>query len=155
MRREQQSSYRTILGFDFGTRRIGVAVGQELTATARGLTTIANQSNLQPDWQAIGRLIAEWQPALLVVGMPHSMDDSPHPLADTVKDFGDQLKQRYNLPVEWIDEKLSSVEAEQMLATGDYSRQQKKDKAEIDRLAAEIILQSWLNTNATRQGQLQ
>ena len=72
-----------------------------------------------------------------------------------MKDFGDQLKQRYNLPVEWIDEKLSSVEAEQMLATGNYSRQQKKDKAEIDKLAAEIILQSWLNTNAKRQGQLQ
>lgn len=148
------SQYRTILGFDYGTKRIGVAVGQELTATARGLITIQNHQG-QPDWPRITQLIKEWQPELLVVGMPTTMDNQPHLLEESVKDFGNQLKQRYNLPVEWIDEKLSSVEAEEILAESDIARQRRQDKAEIDRLAAQIILQSWLNTNAAKQGHLQ
>lgn len=148
------SQYRTILGFDFGTRRIGVAIGQEITATARALVTLSNNQG-QPDWERISRLVEEWQPALLVVGMPTSMDGQPHPLEQTVKDFGDQLKQRYNLPVEWIDEKLSSVEAEEILAQSDMAKQRRQDKAEIDKLAAQIILQSWLNRNAAKQGHLQ
>jgi len=148
------SNYRTILGFDFGTKRIGIAIGQELTASARGLTTLHNQK-LEPDWESISRLIEDWQPALLVVGMPSNMDDSPHPLEETVRAFGDQLSERFDLPVEWIDEKLSSVEAEEILAAGNFSKQRKQDKAEIDKLAAELILQSWLNNNATKQGRLQ
>lgn len=148
------NNYRTILGFDFGTRRIGVAVGQELTTNARGLTTLANHKT-QPDWARISGLIDEWQPALLVVGMPSNMDSSPHALEEMVRDFGQQLQQQYTLPVEWIDEKLSSVEAEERLAIGNYSKQRKQDRAEIDKLAAEIILQSWLNNNASKQGHLQ
>jgi putative Holliday junction resolvase len=93
------SQYRTILAFDFGTKRIGVAVGQEITTTARALITLQNSQG-KPDWEHISRLVEEWRPALLVVGMPTSMDGQPHPLEQTVKDFGDQLKQRYNLPVE-------------------------------------------------------
>lgn len=148
------SQYRTVLGFDYGTRRIGVAVGQEITASARALITLSSNQG-EPDWQQIARLIEEWQPALLVVGMPTSMDNQPHPLAQTVKDFGDQLKQRYNLPVEWIDEKLSSVEAEEILADSSIAKHRRQDKAEIDKLAAQIILQSWLNHNAAKQGHLQ
>jgi putative Holliday junction resolvase len=148
------SQYRTILGFDYGTRRIGIAVGQELTATARGLITLQNNQG-KPDWPRITQLIKEWQPELLVVGMPTTMDNQPHLLEESVKDFGNQLKQRYNLPVEWIDEKLSSVEAEELLAESDIARQRRQDKAEIDRLAAQIILQSWLNTNAAKQGHIQ
>ena len=148
------NNYRTILGFDFGTKRIGVAVGQELTASARGLTTLHNQK-LEPNWEAIAHLIEEWQPQLLVVGMPTNMDNSPHPLEEAVQAFGEQLHIRFNLPVEWIDEKLSSMEAEEILASGDFSKQRKHDKAEIDKLAAELILQSWLNNNATKQGHIQ
>ena len=148
------SQYRTLLGFDYGTKRIGVAVGQELTATARGLTTLQNSHN-EPDWDAISQLIEEWQPSILVVGMPTHMDDQPHILEETVKHFGDQLKQRYNLPVEWIDEKLSSVEAEELLAGSGKTKHRKQDKAEVDKLAAQIILQSWLNMNAAKQGLLQ
>jgi putative Holliday junction resolvase len=148
------NQYRTILAFDFGTKRIGVAVGQEITATARALVTLQNSQG-KPDWEYISRLVAEWQPALLVVGMPTSMDGQPHPLEQTVKDFGDQLKQRYNLPVEWIDEKLSSIEAEEILAQSDMTRQRRQDKAEIDKLAAQIILQTWLNRNAAKQGHVQ
>jgi len=137
-------SSRTLLGFDYGQKRIGIAVGQEITHTAQGLTTLTSTDG--PDWDSIDKLLNEWRPQMLVVGMPHNMDDRPHPLHDKVKAFGDQLAERYNLPVEWIDERLSSIEAETQLANGSKSRQKKQDKAEIDKLAAQIILQSWLNS---------
>jgi len=136
-------SDRTLLGFDYGQKRIGIAVGQEVTSTARGLTTLICTDG--PDWNNIDKLLHEWRPQLLVVGMPHNMDNRPHPLHDEVKAFGDQLAERYNLPVEWMDERLSSVEAEAQLAAGSKSRHKKKDKSEIDKLAAQIILQSWFN----------
>ena len=141
------TQYRTLLGFDYGSKRIGVAIGQELTRTTHGLRTLHNHQS-GPDWPAIGALIKEWQPALLVVGMPHNMDDTPHPLAESVRDFGKQLEQRYNLPVVWVDERLSSLEAESQLSNSDHSRTRKRDKANIDKLAAAIILQTWLNTQA-------
>lgn len=141
------SHYRTLLGFDFGNKRIGVAIGQDLTRSAHGLRTLHNNSS-GPDWPAISDLITQWQPDLLVVGMPHNMDDSPHPLAESARNFGKQLEQRYNLPVVWIDEKLSSLEAEAQLAQSGHSRADKRDKANIDKLAAAIILQTWLNSQA-------
>lgn len=137
---------RTLLGFDYGKRRIGVAVGQEITHTAQGLTTIVC-TNDQPDWDAIDKLVRQWQPQLLVVGMPHNMDDSPHELAPVVQSFGDKLRHRYQLPVVWIDERLSSREAEQRITASQRPKQRKQDKAEVDKLAAELILQSWLNSN--------
>jgi putative Holliday junction resolvase len=140
---------RTLLGFDYGRKRIGVAVGQEITCTAQGLVTLKTIET-GPDWGAIDKLVAEWQPQLLVVGMPHNLNknikDEPHELYDEVKGFGDQLAQRYNLPVEWIDEKLSSVEAEQHLSASRQKKQRKQDKSEIDKLAAQLILQSYLNS---------
>lgn len=137
---------RTLLGFDYGRRRIGVAVGQELTGTARALCTLQSR-NAEPDWQGISTLIREWQPDMLVVGLPHNMDDTPHPLAQTVREFGLALQARYNLPVEWIDEKLSSVAAAEHLATGQMAKSRRQDKTEIDKLAAQVILQTWLNNN--------
>lgn len=142
------SRYRTLLGFDYGKRRIGVAVGQELTRTSQALCTLNNTSK-GPDWPAIAGLIKEWQPDLLVVGQPHNMDDDrPHALAGPIRDFGDQLEQRYNLPVAFVDERLSSLEAEARLADSGKSRNDKRDKASIDKLAAAIILQTWLNHQA-------
>jgi len=140
------SGFRTLLGFDYGNRRIGIAVGQELTRSAQALRTLHNTPS-GPDWPAIDALIQEWQPDLLVVGMPgHMEDERPHPLAEQVRDFGKQLEQRYNLPVVWSDERLSSIEAEQQLAESGMPRRQKHDKANIDKLAAAIILQTWLNS---------
>jgi putative Holliday junction resolvase len=142
---------RTLLGFDYGRKRIGIAVGQEITGTAKGLTTL-NSVQSKPNWDAIDKLVGEWQPQLLVVGMPHNMDDQAgerqHILHDEVKGFGNQLAERYNLPVEWIDEKLSSLEAEQLLASNQQKKQRKKSKAEIDKLAAQLILQSYLNIHS-------
>jgi len=143
---------RILLGFDYGRKRIGIAVGQEITHTAKALTTL-NSIEQIPDWSGIDRLIDEWRPQLLIVGMPSHMDshtaNEPHPLHDEVKAFGDQLGKRYNLPVEWIDERLSSLEAEEQLATSNKKKRLKRDKAQIDQLAAQVILQSYLNNIAS------
>ncbi len=131
----------TLLGFDYGTRRIGVAVGQTLTGTARPLTTLPCR-NGKPDWETIGRLIREWQPSRLVVGLPLHMDGTEQPMTDQARRFGRQLEGRYNLPVEWMDERLSSEEAERTLGSA-------RDKAAVDAVAAAVILRDWL---ATRGG---
>ncbi len=134
----------TLLGFDYGTVRIGVAVGQTVTGTAKPLTTLPCH-NGQPDWIAIGKLIDEWQPQRLVVGLPLHMDASEQDMTERARRFGNQLKGRYNLPVEMADERLTSREAEAELE----ARGGKFDKAGIDALAAALILQSWLDQHTT------
>lgn len=132
------------LGFDYGLRRIGVAVGQGLTRTASALATVAARDG-KPDWEAISRLINEWGPETLVVGMPRNMDGSEHELAPRVRRFGNQLHGRYRLPVHYVDERLSSREAEGLLRG-----QRGADKGAIDRLAAQLILQTWLEQQTGR-----
>ena len=136
-------SSRTLLGFDFGTKRIGVAVGQELTCSARALITL-NSRNGAPDWEAITRLIAEWQPAALVVGLPLNLDGSDHEITRLARRFGNRLRGRYNLPVYTMDERLSSAEAEAFLAA-----QGRFEKEDVDKVAAQIILQSWLEQQSS------
>ncbi len=131
---------QTLLGFDYGTKRIGVAVGQDITRSVTPLTTLQSR-NGQPDWDAIGKLIKEWNPAKLVVGLPLHLDGTTQALTDKAQRFGNQLKGRYNLPVEMADERLTSHEAESELA----ARGRKSTKADIDALAAALILQSWLD----------
>ena len=131
---------QTLLGFDYGTKRIGVAVGQDITRTVTPLTTLHSQNN-KPDWDAISKLITEWQPDRLVVGLPLHLDGSVQALTESVQRFGNQLKGRYNLPVEMVDERLTSHEAETELA----ARGGETAKADIDALAAALILQSWLD----------
>ncbi|VAX10569.1 Putative pre-16S rRNA nuclease Yqg [hydrothermal vent metagenome] len=132
----------TVLGFDYGRCRIGVAVGQTITGTGSPLATIKADQG-KPDWQAVERLINEWRPTLFVVGMPKNMDGSAHQLTATITRFGNQLHGRYGLPVHYVDERLSSQEAERSLRPG----QAKKDKGVIDRVAAQLILQTWLDQN--------
>lgn len=132
----------TALGFDYGRCRIGVAVGQTITGTGSPLATIKADQG-KPDWQAVERLINEWQPTLFVVGMPKNMDGSAHQLTATITRFGNQLHGRYGLPVHYVDERLSSQEAERSLLPG----QARKDKGVIDRVAAQLILQTWLDQN--------
>jgi putative Holliday junction resolvase len=129
---------RTVLGFDYGTRRIGVAVGQEFTSTANPLVTLTSVQN-RPDWDAIERLIKEWKPDALVIGVPYHMDGTAHEMTEAAKRFGRQLAGRFELPVHEADERLSSDEAERR--TGAHKRQSKGD---IDRVAAQVILEGWL-----------
>lgn len=136
------SKPRILLGFDFGSKRIGVAVGQELTGTASALETLTSPDG-GPDWKGISRLVEAWQPDALVVGLPFNLDGSEHETTRLAQRFGNRLAGRYNLPVFTIDERLSSVEAERLLA-----EQGRFDKEEVDKLAAQIILESWLAQQA-------
>lgn len=136
---------RTLLAFDFGARRIGVALGQELTHTARPLDTLANLGDYGPDWEAIARVIAEWQPDALVVGLPCHMDGSEHEMTTRARRFGNRLQGRFALPVFFADERLTSHAAEQELAADGHDWH---DKGAIDAIAARIILEEWLERSA-------
>jgi len=128
------STSRTLLGFDFGTKKIGVAVGQEQTGDANPLKTLP-AVNSAPDWAAISKLIEQWQPDALVLGLPVHMDGTEQPLTQAARRFGRQLEGRYQLPVHLADERLTTVEA----------RQSHSKRGDVDAVAAQIILQTWLD----------
>lgn len=138
------SAPQTVLGFDFGQRRIGVAVGQQLTQTTRPLDTVAVKQN-KPDWDHISKILAEWQPDLVVVGLPMNMDGSEHEMSKRARRFANQINGRYQIPVELVDERLSSVEAEQIVLDARRSGQikRKDSKRALDQVAAELIIQTW------------
>ena len=136
----------TLLGIDFGLRRIGLATGQTLTGSATPLSTLDNRHD-QTNWADLDKVIDEWKPDAIVIGLPLNRDGSDHALTKTVRQFRDTLSQRYNGPIHWQDERGSSLEAESSLshqrAAGDLRRKVKKE--DIDKLAAAIILQRWLD----------
>lgn len=133
----------TVLGFDFGEQRIGVAVGEHLWATANPLTTIDNESN-EVRFQVIAGLIQEWQPKLLIVGLPLSLDGTENNVTQLCKKFARRLNGRFNLPVMLIDERFSSAEASNLLSeSGIKGRAQ---KAVLDQVAAQTILQSYFDS---------
>ena len=142
----------TVLGFDFGTKRIGIAVGQTLTASARPLATVRTHND-EPDWEAIGRLIQSWRPAQLIVGLPTQADGGEHPLAATVRRFADELQRRYALPVYLVDERLSSHAAAQIAvaAGGRAAPRSQAAKETVDRIAAQLILETWFSEQAHRR----
>ena len=135
----------TILAFDFGLRRIGVAVGQSVTGSASPLGVVANRES-GIDHDAIAGLIAEWRPSTLVVGIPAHADGSASEIQATVLGFVDELA-RYELPVETVDERYTSVEAERVLkearAGGTRGRIRKED---IDSAAAVFIAERFLSS---------
>jgi putative Holliday junction resolvase len=131
---------QTLLGFDFGQQRIGIAVGQGITGTASALCTLATVQD-NPDWVRIAALINEWQPEALVVGLPRHADGSDSAITRAAREFAQQLEARYRLPVFTMDERLSSRAAAALL------RHHKSHAAAgLDAVAARIILQDWLDT---------
>ena len=132
---------QTLLGFDFGQQRIGIAVGQDITGTASALCTVTARDGA-PDWDRISALIEEWRPQTLVVGLPRHADGSDSNMTRAAREFAQQLEAHYRLPVTTMDERLSSHAAAglQNAATGNT-------KTGIDAIAAQIILQDWLDTN--------
>lgn len=132
----------TVLGFDFGTKSIGVAVGQRITATASPLSAIKAKEGI-PDWHIIAALIAEWQPERLIVGLPLNMDGTEQPLTQRARKFGQRLHGRYGLPVDFQDERLTSTAAREQLFTQGGFRQLEKGK--VDSQAALLILEDYLN----------
>jgi putative Holliday junction resolvase len=132
----------TVLAFDFGERRIGIAVGEHLIRSANPLTTIDNESN-EVRFNLITQLVNEWQPKLLVVGLPLSLDGTETEVTQLCKKFARRLNGRFNLPVVLIDERYSSVEASQLLnQSGIKGRAQ---KVMLDQVAAQTILQSYFD----------
>ncbi|MBY0579842.1 MAG: Holliday junction resolvase RuvX [Burkholderiales bacterium] len=137
-----------VLAFDFGTRRIGVALGNIEVRLAHPLTTIHWEKKSEC-FEAIDLLIDEWKPGLLVVGLPLSMDGSEHELTRLARLFGRRLEARYKLPVDFVDERLSSFEAGEMLNEAGISG--RTQKAYIDQVAAQHLLQAHLDSARERE----
>ena len=131
----------TLLGFDYGTKRIGVATGQTLTATATPLKTLKNIGG-RPDWARITDLIHEWRPDRLIVGQPLTLAGERQALTGATERFGRQLKGRFGLAVEWENECLSSF----------IARRELKSSRDLDPVAARLILETWLLENARQTG---
>jgi len=132
----------TLLAFDFGTKRIGIAIGNSLSGTARPLTTLSGEKNEQR-FAAIAALLAEWQPAALVVGLPCNDDGSPHEMTQLCRRFANRLKGRFNLPVILVDERYTSAAASSELsAAGVHGIRQ---KPLLDQYAAQQILQAYFD----------
>jgi putative Holliday junction resolvase len=137
-------SNMTVLGFDYGKARIGVAVANTLAGIATPQSTVMARDGV-PDWDAITRCLQEWKPARLVVGMPRKLDGTDSAMQEPIERFIRQLQGRYNLPVDVVSEQLSSREAEQRLKLARQAgRKRKVRKEEIDQVAAAIILESWM-----------
>jgi putative holliday junction resolvase len=140
----EKDSPKILLGFDFGMKRIGVAIGQTITQTARPLDTISAKEGL-PNWNAITKLIEKWQPDALVVGIPLNMDGTPQPISLDAREFANNLRERYQLPVHEVDERLTTKDArEKLFQKGGYKALQ---DGQVDRVAAQLILQNWFAVN--------
>jgi putative Holliday junction resolvase len=135
----------TIIAFDFGYRRIGVAVGQTLTGTASALAVVP--AAVKPDWRAITSIITEWKPSALLVGLPFAKDGGETDMTKSARRFGRQLEGRFGIPVWFEDERLTSFSAEQRFVEARAgSRAKRKDASLKDSIAAQIILESWLQS---------
>jgi putative holliday junction resolvase len=121
---------QVVLGFDFGARRIGVAIGNSVTREARPLTTV-NAAAVSARWDAIAALVAEWEPARLVVGIPRHPDGTPHEMTARCERFARQLEGRMRRPVAQVDERYTSA----VSARAD----------DVDAAAAALILQQWFD----------
>lgn len=133
----------TILAFDFGRRRIGVAVGQSITRSASPLGVVKNGDD-GPDWQRLESILREWQPGRLVVGMPLNADGSPSELSQHARSFADDLA-RFDIPVHTTDERYSSLEAESLLKSQRASGLRGRiSKDMVDSSAAMLIAERWL-----------
>lgn len=133
---------RTVLGFDFGTKSIGVAVGQEITGTAAPLNALKAVDGI-PDWDILERIFAEWQPQLAVVGLPLNMDGTNQQITFAAKKFANRLNAKYKVKVETLDERLTTVEAKsELFEMGGYK---KLEKSKVDSVSACLILESWMS----------
>ena len=133
-----------VMGFDFGRRRIGIARGDTLTRSAHALTTVASTA-AGADWPQILRLISQWRPTLNVVGLPYNADGSESDIAIHVRQFASDLQSRCAIPVQFVDERYSSLDAHARLrdARAAGTRRRRVSKADIDASAACVILERW------------
>lgn len=135
---------RTVLACDYGERRIGVAIGNLMLSEARALTVVANLNRVVR-FAEMGKLIDEWQPKLIVVGLPCHPDGTPHNMTQQAKRFGNQLNGRFKVQVVWVDERYSSVAAAALAEAGVKSSQKTSQNKSLDAEAARIILQQYFD----------
>ncbi|MCL7462187.1 Holliday junction resolvase RuvX [Pseudomonas sp. NW5] len=140
------STPRLLLGFDYGTRQIGVAVGQAITGQARELCVLKAQNGV-PDWSQIERLVNEWQPDAIVVGLPLNMDGTPSEMSARAEKFARRLHGRFNRPVFTHDERLTTFEAKG-LRLNEGQRGGYRERP-VDALAAALLLEGWLQQHPT------
>lgn len=140
----EAAAAQRFLGFDYGTRRIGVAFGQRVTGTAQALQVVGNHAD-GPDWQAIERTIRDWQPQAFIVGLPLTLDGGEQAVARQARRFAHALRERYGLPVFEQDERLTSVEANRRFAQARQNQQRRRvDARLLDAIAAQVIVESFL-----------
>lgn len=132
-----------VLGLDVGDKTIGVAVSDPLGITAQGITTIRRESN-KKDYQAIKDLIDEYDSNRIVVGLPKNMNNTIGPQSEKVMKFAEKIKNKYNVEIIYIDERMTTMSAERILIEGNVRRENRKKY--IDKLAATYILQTYLNS---------
>jgi putative holliday junction resolvase len=131
-----------MIGFDFGTKRIGVSIGQRITGTAAPLRTIRLASHGEP-WKSIAELVASWRPEAFIVGFAYPFNGSENPIAPAMDQFCKTLARRYRVPVHRVDETLSTAESRRTFFAGERRRSAFRDVK--DELAAQVILQTWLD----------
>jgi putative Holliday junction resolvase len=131
---------KILIAFDYGMKRIGVAIGQTVTQTARPLDTLPAKDGV-PHWQTVTKLLQKWVPDALVVGIPLNMDGTDQKISGQARGFAEQLRERYQLPVHEIDERLTTKDArERLFEQGGYKA---LAGGQVDRVAAQLILQNW------------
>lgn len=137
--------FQQVLGFDFGTSRMGIAYGQSITGTATALPPLAARDGI-PDWDKLSAVIDEWKPQAIVVGIPLNMDGTISDMARRARKFANRLHERYKVPVFLMDERLSTSEAKEIhFAAGGSSNFRKES---VDGIAAQLILESWFNSGS-------
>lgn len=131
----------TLLGFDFGTKSIGVATGQMITATAQPLAAIKANDGI-PNWDIVEKVIKDWQPDLVVIGLPLNMDGTEQPITQRAKKFANRLNGRFGVKITLQDERLTTASAKEFIFShGGYKA---LDKGKIDSVSAALILESWM-----------
>ena len=137
----KEAGSRSLMGFDFGTRSIGIATGQEVTGTASPLTSIKANDGI-PDWGQIEKILKERQPDLLIVGLPLNMDGTEQEMTQRAKKFGQRLHGRFGFQVEFKDERLTTTDAKaRLFERGGYRA---LGKSKVDAASAQLILESWM-----------
>lgn len=139
---------RTVLGFDFGMKYIGIAVGQEITNSASVLGSIKATDGI-PNWDNVAGYIKEWQPDFIIVGLPLNMDGTEQNVTASAKKFGNRLHSRFGLPVEFQDERLTTVDAKaQLFERGGYRNLTKEN---VDAQSAVLIIESYFENNIDKK----
>ncbi len=135
----------TLLGFDFGTKSIGVATGQMITATAQPLAAIKANDGI-PNWNIVEKVIADWKPDLVIVGLPLNMDGTEQPVTQRAKKFANRLNGRFGVKIALQDERLTTASAKEFIFShGGYKA---LDKGKIDSVSAALILESWMQNHS-------